>query len=288
MSEKLNNKQDGAIRLFEALSGVDEKYLAACEDYKKAKSNGLLIFVQKYGKGIAAVLCLALLGAGYVGMQQFASLDGPAAADFAMNAVTASQECCEAPAEMQMEENVQEENAVPESAKTEMNLQSDSVAEGFLKHEQDCVDAGASFDEELSLEEAKGIAVIGEYIPECWPEDGAFVKIIGSQESGAEYVKLFWTYNNMQDEFVVKVENLGDALPDRVQEEIAQEHIVYEEQLSKELIVLNSQESSENEINADAVDVDFGVLHKADTQYVLVQFEGRSTVDEIWDLLQCE
>lgn len=311
MSENLNNAKNGAIRLFEAMSGVDEKYLAACEDYKKTKPKGVIVFMQKYGKGMAAVLCLAVLGVGYVSMQQATSMDTAASVtETAMNSMTASQECAEAPmAEADMAENFREDvvtdgglqngeasgssysdmkevGVEAEAAKPELELQAGSVPAEDSVNRAESKEGFSDAEVELTLEEAKALAVIGEYVPDSWPEDGVLVEISGVQESGAEYVKVLWANNNMQDAFVVKVENLGKKLPEWVQDGIRQDCIIQMGEFSKEFIVLNSENAAENDNNVDVVEVDFGVLHNNGANYVLVRFKGISPVEQIWELLQ--
>lgn len=74
MSEK-DRKREAAMRLFGALSGVDEEYLAGCEaDAGKATAGQELIpferlglFMRKYGTAVAAVLCVAVLGVSLAG-----------------------------------------------------------------------------------------------------------------------------------------------------------------------------------------------------------------------------
>lgn len=81
-------KRDGAMRIFEALSGVDERYLEACEQdgtvdageplgggagqkTKVVPFAGLAHFNRKYGKLVAAALVLCVVGVGYWGMNSF-------------------------------------------------------------------------------------------------------------------------------------------------------------------------------------------------------------------------
>lgn len=307
MSEQLNEKRNEAIRLFGAMSGVEEEYLAACEDYKKAKPKGVIVFMQKYGKGMAAVLCLAVLGAGFVSMQQVANSDKAAVdMDFAMNAATASQECAEEPrAEAEMEESLREElmtdgaisnsavsgtasenkeiSAEPEMPNPESIMQESSVPAKDYVDENGRGDDLKGIEEEMTLEAAKELAVVGEYVPDSWPEDGVFVDVSGVRETGAESVKILWMDNDMQEVFVVKVENIGKDLPEWVQEGIRQDCVVQRDEFSKEFIVMNGKASSGN---ADIVETDIGVLHENSSNYVLVRFMGKGTVEQIWELLQ--
>lgn len=74
MSEK-DRKREAAMRLFGALSGVDEEYLADCEadaggataGQKPVPFERLGLFMRKYGTAVAAVLCVAVLGISLTG-----------------------------------------------------------------------------------------------------------------------------------------------------------------------------------------------------------------------------
>lgn len=66
--------EEGALRIMEALSGVDEELLERCEQSgtvkrkkttKESQENKIHKFARRYGKVCAACLCLAVLGAAY-------------------------------------------------------------------------------------------------------------------------------------------------------------------------------------------------------------------------------
>lgn len=292
MSEQLKNKQDGAIRLFGALSGVDEKYLAACENEKK--QSGVVVFMHKYGKAMAAVLCLAVLGAGYVTLQTGVkySADGTAEAPQAVaggsawnNSMDMEAAASEAPAADAMEESVLE-NAGETNEKNNSLAAGSTVTNGVPEMEkgeqaQDGVmsDLSGQFSDmvDMTLAEARALNVVGQYIPTDWPTAGELSQVLGSEIAGAEAVTLFWTYGDNGDGFFVKIDNLGNALPDWVAEEIFDGYIVNEEDFTKEYV--------ESQINDDTSEVQFGILYKTNSQYVLVRFNGRGNADEIWELM---
>lgn len=69
------DKELGALSVMEALSAVDEELLERCEKPGADAAGGnkkasIHRFVQRYAKGCAACLCLAVLGAAYFGMSQ--------------------------------------------------------------------------------------------------------------------------------------------------------------------------------------------------------------------------
>lgn len=102
MSE-MDRKRDAAMRLFGALSGVDEEYLAGCEadagktaaaagegtaGQKTVPFQRLGSFVRKYGMAVAAVLCVAVLGVSLTGYR----LGGRKAMDSTQNGRIALQQ----------------------------------------------------------------------------------------------------------------------------------------------------------------------------------------------------
>lgn len=67
-------KEEGALRIMEALSGVDEELLERCEQPEAVKrkkttkmsgKNKIYRFMRRYGKVCAACICLAVLGGAY-------------------------------------------------------------------------------------------------------------------------------------------------------------------------------------------------------------------------------
>ena len=62
MSSHENNKQDGALRIFEALSGVDEELLDKCESATRVSEQSKVIPFWKYGKAMVACVCILLAG----------------------------------------------------------------------------------------------------------------------------------------------------------------------------------------------------------------------------------
>lgn len=308
MSDMLNKKQDGAIRLFGALSGVDEKYLAACEDDKAAavSQSGVLVFMRKYGKGMAAVLCLAILGAGYFAMQTGVKYDAggmstaPQAvteADGAKNMMDMEAAASEAPMADAMEESVLENaGEAPEtsnsaaSGSTAMDGVSDFESEkekgqenqNIATPEQSVQSPGMV---EMTLEEAGGVDVVGRYIPTNWPANGEITAVFGCTDAGSQSVTVYWTREKEGDSLWVRVDYLGTKLPDWVQSEVDTGHMVYEDDFTKEYLESQIKTSDGGSGNTDNFGGDVGVLYKELSGYVLVRVSGSGTADEIWQLM---
>lgn len=300
MSEKLNSNRDGAIRLFEAMSGVDEKYLVACENSEKTAPKGVVVFMQKYGKAMAAVLCLAVLGAGYVAMQTGVKYSESAASE-APQAVAGSGSVKNevmnmdvASSEAAMEESVLE-NAGEASEKNDAFVSGSTTTDGAPEAEMEKgeqVQQDADPDQsvqtspkvELTLAEAQSIDVVGRYVPTNWPADGELSQVLGSATSGEEAVTLFWTYENYEEGFSINIENLGEELPGWVTKEISEDHIVFGEDFTKEYVESQMKSSSETN-DKDMPTGCFGVLYEDISGYVLVRFNGSGNADEIRELM---
>ena len=259
---------------------------------------------------MAAVLCLAVLGAGYFTMQTGVKSDSCETADAPKNTATASQKCADTgEPEAAMEEAAENdykgvvtdgtengaisgasgmdiEGEMLDSAKPEADVQQPMVRTEDLAEEKYAQeDCGAEMPE-MTLEEVRALPVIGEYVPENWPDEGVFVRISGSREEGAECAALLWTYDNMQDGFLVKVENMGGELPEWVNEEIDGGSVIQGEDLSKEYVLFRVQVPTGDYEAIGMPEGEFGVLYKMDLDYVLVTFKGRGAVEDVWNLMQ--
>lgn len=288
MSDQLNNKQNGAMRLFEALSGVDEAYLAACESDNKSAPKGVIVFMHKYGKAMAAVLCLAVLGAGFYAVRTnlYIGSDCDSAAQAPGNTMAERETYMnnEVTADV-MEEAEMEEPEMAKDAKVEYSMQSASGVND-LRDESGNTDEINPAAREMTMAEAEALNVVGPYIPENWPEDGAVSQVFGVEIAGEEAVTIFWTYDNGWDEFVVKVDNLGEEVPEWLNEEIEEGTIIQKEDFTKSYVEGQIKTPVNDSGDTNTQRGQLGVLYKADAGYVLVRFTGRGTVEAIWELMQ--
>lgn len=153
----LDKKRERALRIMEALSGVDEELLersgrengATAQNGEKTENRkeGAKIyrFVHRHGKLLAACLCLAILGTAFWGLQR---LEGfPYGSSKTTEAFT-------------MDSAV--DNCVPETAE-EM-----AVAE----EDKSVQNSGANIpDEEISWQDARELEGLGAYIPSKLPAE---------------------------------------------------------------------------------------------------------------------
>lgn len=82
MSRLTEEKEEQAIRILEAMSGVEEELLARSEQKAPAKQTGKVVrFWHKYGKAMAACACLAVLGTAFWGIGNLSKSSDNAAAE---------------------------------------------------------------------------------------------------------------------------------------------------------------------------------------------------------------
>lgn len=332
MSEE-NRKREAAIRLFGALSGVDEEYLAACEADAAVKKRqersgmvfgGLNRFVRKYGTAVAAVLCIAVLGASVAGYRAANRIAGGSPAKSADPADMAFQEAAEGAVE---EESLRETTTddVADAAGTELLTPAagspesdgtDSMSSGSairsqtngmesmsdkedLKKKLGCL-PGDDDGEIMTLEQVRALDVVGGYFPAVLPESGAISVLYGRDIPGQEKITMGW---NLEPEsssgwFYVLVENLGSELPDRTEALIADvtkpetyksnpEGVVFWESDFEERLV--EECLIPNWDNSDGLNLPggtFSVLCEEEGNYVLVTFYGEGTAEEVWEMMR--
>ena len=195
MSDK-EKQLNGAMRIFQALSAVDEELLARCEDSENAKAS-----VKKirpfwyYGRVLAACMCFVVLGAviwnadGLISHKSESTCD---TAESACDAAAPETERAMVTEEMptsDMDAGVMEQNAMDgesESvAEEEMSDEKMSDAEmpdaggtGGLKNDaleqSDVTSCIVDMRERLTEEEARAVKELGEYIPTRLPAGYVF------------------------------------------------------------------------------------------------------------------
>lgn len=311
-----DKRRDGAMRLFGALSGVDEEYLAACEkDYggRGAVGSRIRVFAQKYGK-IAAVLGIAVLGLGLVGLQsakpstspkKFMLMDGEQLRNGSnsMSGGAAPQEMAEAMDNMA--EGIAEEsservagqrdpNLMPEqnAASQLQNGQSDDLAskrqdntDSVDKYKTDGTSSEALLlnDAVITLAAARETAVVGSYLPSVLPKEGDIFGVTGENLAGQEQVTLCWIYPDGKGSFLWTVWNLGEKEPGRTEKLPAGQSVLKGADMTRE--------DMETQI-ADALQPDGGITdgilcicYRSDGNYILVEFQGTCDADTLWAML---
>lgn len=235
MSSGRPEREENALRIMRALSGVDEELLARSEgmdgasETKERKQDGnrkIVRFMNRHGRALAACLCLAVLGAAYLAVEFRQKNEGSygSRSDGAYIAGNGMYE-----AEMQDKQNVayadweEEDGVSPEEmwdAEDSMvgnqtnNLGVTSTAgdqnnDGLNKPVQA---AEGQKREELSLEEAKECETLGAYIPETIPAGSDFVK--ATYEKPASGSRLVLTWSDGRRLFRVKLSQTLFAEPE--------------------------------------------------------------------------
>lgn len=207
MRENLTEKnREDAMRIFEALSHVDEELLARCEE--PVEKN----FVRKrsiwyYGSAVAACLCLFICGAalvnGRVFLNKSSGADGAVSLDsmkeeMAVDAggaeaggeVAGSVECPSEAVEgiAKQSQESKKENAIEDYTDvTSGQQQNTAVAESCLPYE----------GEKITLQEARSVVVFGEYVPDCLPSGYVLESVYrekNGETGGTESISLCWTH----------------------------------------------------------------------------------------------
>lgn len=301
MSEE---KRNGAIRLFGALSGVDEKYLAECEKesvrQKDSASEKTVIYTRfaglsrKYGKAVAAVFALCVLGAAYVGVQSLGNLRmgsaGPQSADKIQ--INEAAVMPSSVALQEAEEGVKPDlyaylpkvwpgdgdavggsgndksAAVTESAISEMrDNANDSTNSGTSNGSG--MTAGASGEEaaelgqteaEIADEAADGVLVV---------QRDTFRLTIRAVEPETADAFGYTSHPEMMQDYLQSAREYKYGMEIYSAEEFDRSCV--EEQLGT---------------GTDAGTASFGVLYSENDRYVLVEFEGSGTVDEVWEMFE--
>lgn len=300
MSER--EKRDGAIRLFEALSGVDEQYLEACERDTDAHNTkvipfaGLTQFSRKYGKFVAAALVFGVVGAGYLGMNSLrmgkgasmstnmATMDQAVqqaeVAEDQSNGMAAGSGMLQGEAAAKADTSAEEIlEAAPEAA-SEAAVSEASSDESMLKDnvedQVNSVDRNAGFVQSSnSRSQEKAVPDVYAYVPKVWPQgcvtEQHWVANKEVQSGTTQYLEVSGSYPNRQETFTLRIMDLGEQMPaaDRIGETYM-----------------------EAELDAACVEKElaggegaFGVIYQADDHYVLVRFIGSGDAKEVWEMM---
>lgn len=238
MSSGRPEREENALRIMRALSGVDEELLARSEgmdgaaETKEKEQGGnrnIVRFMNRHGRALAACLCLALLGAAYllVEFRQGNKRNGGTGSDGAsyiqgirtneaevQDKTNASYEDREEADGMSPEEmwdaddlmpNNHTDNAGAAETVTDQQKQDDALNEQTQT-------ANPRPQQELSLGEAKACEALGAHVPETIPEGCDFVK--ATYESPASGSCLVLTWSDGQRLFRVKLSQTLFAEPE--------------------------------------------------------------------------
>lgn len=299
MSEE---KRQGAIRIFEALSGVDQELLERSEAENK---KGTAVFSFARGsKILAAALCFVVLGAGaFTGrrlllsggassrssqsVQEMAAFDAADAQGGQDNGEQSAMAQDSPEGETAMAQDSPEgEAAMAQGSITEEAVEREAAQEEAdseaVQDSQIDYSSKSSSAQELSEEQARQTAVLGAYVPTILPEGYVFDRAnITSDETGET---LFIMWINGMDEISLGL-SLQDAenllFVDVENPETFDNPVFKSSDLSEELI------SSCIKIYEDAGDTStprgsFAVYYEEDG--VLVSFTGRGDAESIWKM----
>ena len=301
------DKRDGAMRIFEALSGVDEKYLAACEQPQVTSFERLARFHRRYGKFVAAALVFLVVGAGYWGMNSLRLGNSPASnvngsrSDFAKTAndnyAAIREEAAVAPEGVPVGESAPEEAyAEGESFVTEAGTelaaeQTENTLADSLDEAQDIVGNGYTQDKTAGTNSDNAANSVGSftqedrrdqgtataeavrkenlqaYLPKIWPQDCMVEMVEESSEAGV--LLAHGSYPGSKKEFFLRI-----AAADEWQKE-KQEGADYD---------ADSLTLADVERELAGGKGTFTVRYQEDGSEVRLQFSGDGEAKEIWEM----
>lgn len=236
MSSGRPEREENALRIMRALSGVDEELLARSEsmdgaaETKEKKQSGRKIvrFMNRHGRALAACLCLAVLGAAYLLVEfrqgnERSDGTGSGGAYIADNGMyeaevqdktNAAHENREEADGMSPDEMWDADDLMPDNHTDDVGA---AETAGDQQKQSDALNeqtqtANPRPQQDLSLEEAKACEALGAHIPETIPEGCDFVK--AAYESPASGSRLILTWSDGQRLFRVKLSQTLFAEPE--------------------------------------------------------------------------
>lgn len=315
MSDRKENRQE-AIKIFEALSAVDEELLERSEKGTEKK----VVPFMKYSRMIAACFCLIVVGGLVYGGVRFVTAPAKSAApmntaDMALEEI--EQESAKAMnaedvgGSANIEEGAVEEELVAEAEKEEQKNIVQDNGNGSLDAKNDvevCVDS-AKARQEITEQEARDVEKIGAYIPKTLPAGYKLGTAHLVKENGKDMISIYWTKG--MDDIMIWVSDIGNvadmeglSIADVSKPETYDEHlydIPYADTVPEEYgeifynPIFRAEDFTEDIVAArmkapvgDSGDTNtprgnFAVLYKSG---VLVRFNGRGTTAQIWQMFQ--
>lgn len=213
MSSGKPEREENALRIMRALSGVDEELLARSEgmdgapETKEKKQGGNrkpVRFMNRHGRALAACLCLAVLGAAYLVMefrQGNERSDGAYIADNGMyeagvqDKTNAAYENREEAGDMSPGEMWEAEDSVAVNQTDGLGATAtagDRLNDALNKPVQAAEELKQN-QQKLSFEEAKACETLGAYIPETIPAGCDFVEATYEKSAPGSRLVLIWS-----------------------------------------------------------------------------------------------
>ncbi len=285
MSEE---KRQGAIRIFEALSGVDQELLERSEAENK---KGTAVFPFAGGsKILAAALCFVVLGAGAFAGRRLLLSGGASSRSSQPVQEMAAFDAADAPGSQgnggrdNGEQSAMAQDGVGEEAMEMEAAQAQEEAGPETAQESLTTDYSneISLSQELSEEQVRATEVLGAYVPKTLPEGYVFDRAsITSDETGET---LFIIWNRGMDEISLRL-SLQDAenllFVDVENPDTSDNPVFRSSELSEEMIS-SCMKTYEDAGDTSTPRGSFAVYYEEDG--VLVSFTGRGDAESIWKM----
>ncbi len=308
-------KLEGAMRIFEALSGVDEQLLERCQGKDIPSQNKKPQGLWYYGKVMAACFCLVIIGSAlWAGGNLLFSSTGMSK-DTAVESEQNKSDLEGVVWEAACEEAEVEEPAAAQTVKgeqkagkTEMStneqIQDTSIAIDSIVQQEACL---PDTRQSITLEEAKETPVFGVYIPSVLPEGYVFesaYKMEGADTEECTQITVVWC-NGMDsiqwcvskvdiNEFTLAVVSKPETYDVHLYEIPYAESVPqeYRGQFDNPIFAVNDFSETIVEARmktvADSGDTDtprgsFAVLYE---EGILVEFNGRGDAKSIYSMFE--
>lgn len=259
-----DEKRSGAVKIFQALSFVDEELLSRSENEGKRYS------LQSYAQVLAACICLVVLGGAMLVNTQRSK-----------NSV--SEDCASPEMAMQIEDAGE-----PEVGEKQVVNEKESAATGgaqtFVEAEnQDSHTEGMLQDLMTVLDEEyfRTMDVLGKYVPGDIPSGYTFAGGYRDEtENSPRSVCLTWKTDS--DSFAISIREFADA-GEPTEETVTEEYPVFAEGDVTLGVIRDYMTEYKGTEDIDASVRVFAVLYDSG---VLVEFRGCDAAEEIWGMLQ--
>lgn len=260
----------GAMKIFEALSSVDEELLTRSEDHKGYAGHKRVIPFGRFAKVMAACICFVVLGvAAYTGVQLHTAKENMSA------------DCASSADVKEATEGAARESALDEPVEAVEGAVAETV-EGVVAEDtpEKETDAGADITmskDTLDEEALRATEILGAYLPTKLPAGYVYENGCGIDENHPEQgIRLQWT--NGVDTISISVR---ECVPEQALLQ-SQYPVFVESGFSPENVQACIRSAGE-EGDTDTPAIHFAVLYDSG---ILVEFNGSGTAESIWEMLQ--
>lgn len=258
----------GAMKIFEALSSVDEELLTRSEDHKGYAGHKRVIPFGRFAKVMAACICFVVLGvAAYTGVQLHTAKENMSA------------DCASSADVKEATEGAARESALDEPVEAVEGAVAETV-EGVVAEDtpEKETDAGADITmskDTLDEEALRATEILGAYLPTKLPAGYVYESGCGIDENHPEQgISLQWTDG---------VDTLRISVREYMPEQSLnfQYPIFAENEFTLEAVEEHIKQLSGEMVSSQTHVIHFAVLYDSG---ILVECYGGATAEDIWEM----